>query len=62
MVLLDSKPQETETRDKDSKPDSRRNGQARARKCLMCGSRFPSEWAGERVCRKCKSSAAWRRG
>ena len=32
------------------------------RACLCCGSTFPSEWAGERVCRRCKGSNAWRTG
>ena len=32
------------------------------RKCLMCGTQFPSAWAGERICRRCKSSARWRSG
>jgi len=32
----------------------------KARKCLMCRSEFTSEWSGERVCRKCKSSSVWR--
>jgi hypothetical protein len=32
------------------------------RRCLMCGSMFPSEWRGERVCRRCKGRAAWREG
>jgi hypothetical protein len=30
------------------------------RKCLLCRKPSPSAWAGERVCRKCKSTAAWR--
>jgi len=34
----------------------------RTRKCLFCGTHFPSEWAGERVCKKCKATAAWRQG
>lgn len=34
----------------------------RRRRCLMCRERFGSEWAGERVCKKCKSHAAWREG
>ena len=34
----------------------------RHRRCLMCRERFGSEWAGERVCKKCKSHAAWREG
>jgi Zn finger protein HypA/HybF involved in hydrogenase expression len=34
----------------------------KTRRCLSCGRSFPSEWAGERVCRNCKSTEAWRRG
>ncbi len=34
----------------------------KARVCLMCRKSFESEWAGERVCRKCKSTETWRRG
>ena len=30
------------------------------RACLACGSTFASEWAGERICRRCKSSHTWR--
>jgi len=30
--------------------------------CLMCRKNFESEWAGERICHKCKSTEAWRRG
>jgi hypothetical protein len=33
---------------------------ARPRKCLICASQFPSAWAGERVCRRCKASTRWR--
>lgn len=33
---------------------------AKDRVCLSCGSTFPSEWAGERVCRRCKGTNAWR--
>jgi hypothetical protein len=32
------------------------------RRCLMCGQNFESDWAGERICRKCKSTEAYRRG
>ena len=32
------------------------------RVCLMCRKRFESEWDGERICRKCKSTEQWRRG
>lgn len=32
------------------------------RNCLRCQTSFESEWSGERICRKCKSTAAWRTG
>lgn len=32
----------------------------KARRCLRCSTTFPSEWIGERICRRCKSSHAWR--
>ena len=32
------------------------------RDCLRCQSKFSSEWAGERVCGRCKSSSAWKQG
>ena len=32
------------------------------RKCLMCGTRFESDGAHNRICPKCKSTEAWRRG
>jgi hypothetical protein len=32
------------------------------RKCLICKTPFSSAWAGERVCRRCKSTSAWRGG
>jgi len=35
---------------------------AKARKCLMCGTSFQSEWAGHRVCPKCRSRSSWREG
>jgi hypothetical protein len=34
----------------------------RARRCLRCGSSFESEWSGERICRRCKSTTSWRNG
>ncbi len=36
--------------------------QRKTRKCLMCNAKFDSAWAGERICKKCKSTEAWRRG
>jgi hypothetical protein len=31
------------------------------RKCLMCAKDFLSSWAGNRICKKCRSSTAYRR-
>lgn len=36
------------------------NPAAKSRKCLMCSTAFDSDWSGERICRKCKSSSTWR--
>ncbi len=40
--------------------ETRRAMQQKTRKCLLCREPFPSAWAGERVCRKCKSTSTWR--
>ena len=34
----------------------------KTRNCLVCKVEFLSEWAGERVCKKCKSRSEWRNG
>jgi hypothetical protein len=34
----------------------------RSRRCLRCDATFESGWVGERICRHCKSSYAWRSG
>ncbi|MFX4220991.1 MAG: hypothetical protein ACMVO3_08365 [Thalassobaculum sp.] len=34
----------------------------RTRSCLRCRSDFQSEWAGERICKRCKGTSAWREG
>ena len=47
---------EVETVEEEVKADSK------ARRCLMCLEHFVSEWAGQRVCPRCKSTAAWRAG
>jgi len=54
--------EETETDAKETEQGSDLYSDPKTRKCLMCGKPFPSAWVGERICRKCKSSAAWRRG
>lgn len=40
----------------------RANDNPRVRKCLKCGEPFNSEWSGERVCKRCKSTGSWRSG
>jgi hypothetical protein len=32
------------------------------RECLRCQVKFHSEWAGERICPRCKGKSAWREG
>jgi hypothetical protein len=34
----------------------------KSRQCLRCSSAFESEWSGERICPRCKTSAAWKNG
>ncbi|MGM0583200.1 MAG: hypothetical protein ACQEUZ_00895 [Pseudomonadota bacterium] len=34
----------------------------RERSCLRCRARFESEWSGERICHRCKSTTSWRNG
>ncbi len=40
----------------------KREDKRKTRKCLVCEAPFLSEWAGERVCQKCKSKSSWRSG
>ena len=44
------------------RPEPVRANEPKIRKCLICRSPFASAWAGERICRRCKSTAAWRSG
>jgi hypothetical protein len=48
--------------EKNSKPEPDRQYETKARKCLRCREEFASSWPGERICRTCKSSSAWREG
>ena len=43
-------------------PDASNAGVPKQRMCLMCSTNFASAWAGERICRRCKDTAAWRSG
>jgi hypothetical protein len=36
--------------------------QARLRRCLLCGEKFPSDGPHNRICKRCKSSQVWRQG
>lgn len=38
-----------------SKPKSDRADKPSVRRCLDCRDEFLSSWAGERICRRCKS-------
>jgi hypothetical protein len=40
----------------------RREELPKSRQCLKCREPFSSEWSGERVCKRCKSSGTWRSG
>jgi hypothetical protein len=42
--------------------DIRPEDEVKVRRCLMCGDEFESSWAGERVCKRCRSSHNWRHG
>ena len=46
----------------DSETLARHDREPKTRSCLICKSPFPSAWAGERVCRRCKSTSTWRSG
>ena len=50
----------SDTREAPSTPDV--PSSVKIRTCLMCETKFESEWSGERVCRKCKSTSKWRSG
>ena len=45
-----------------TKPESDRVYEKKTRNCLKCREKFLSEWPGERICKTCKSSTAWREG
>ena len=48
--------------EKNSKPEPDKKYEPKTRKCLRCREEFLSSWPGERICRTCKSSSAWREG
>jgi len=52
----------TSARDEGTESEVQRENEEKTRECLICLSPFPSAWAGERICRRCKSSARWRSG
>ena len=37
-----------------------KNDEEKMRRCLKCGKEFLSEWIGNRICPKCKSSPIFR--
>ena len=42
------------------KTDRPQRDTAKIRRCLKCRNEFPSEWAGERICARCKNKNEWR--
>jgi hypothetical protein len=44
------------------KPEPERREEPRTRSCLVCKTPFHSPWRGERICRRCKTTEAWRTG
>jgi hypothetical protein len=44
------------------KGDPSINERRKPRLCLKCQASFGSEWAGERICPRCKATDAWRSG
>ena len=46
--------------DEDLEPVPERTYVAKTRPCLRCREPFESEWAGERVCGRCKRRDRWR--
>jgi len=57
-----SEEERTDVQEECTESELQRTDEEKIRKCLMCGTPFPSAWAGERICRRCKSSARWRSG
>lgn len=53
-------PEETTSAASEEYEDLHRAGEEKTRKCLICKTPFPSAWAGERVCRRCKATSTWR--
>jgi hypothetical protein len=49
-------------RDLAAEEEAGRAEEPKMRNCLVCRTAFPSAWAGERVCRRCKATSAWRGG
>lgn len=57
-----SEAERTDARGECGEADMQQPNEEKTRVCLMCRTSFPSTWAGERICRRCKSSARWRSG
>lgn len=52
----------TSTSPKDAQVEQSITYTPKRRRCLRCQIMFHSEWAGERICGRCKSSNTWRNG
>lgn len=61
-MSLDTENSEISANENDETDASALHHQEKKRRCLVCSEDFLSAWAGERVCKKCRSSTAWRQG
>lgn len=52
----------TDSRTNHMRFDGQADRAPKMRECLRCHAKFESHWAGERICGRCKGSAAWRTG
>lgn len=52
----------SEYRTTDQHLDEQTPVKPKVRECLRCQTKFESQWAGERICGRCKGSTAWRTG
>lgn len=53
---------QTNTETQERNIESKSKAKAKVRNCLMCGNKFESDGPHHRICPRCKSTEAWRRG
>lgn len=60
--MLDARTRKTDADTVGEESEIEAKTAAKTRNCLVCQTQFLSQWAGERICSKCKSSSTWRSG